>query len=119
MNLPSFDAMSALFHSDPAAFERFRTELIESEISKASPERQRRLRGLQFRIDAIRRTSKTPLASCVLIQQMLHDKAFELLTILKEDHRPCPRTRYHDNILPFERRRHRALTSDSMSPPAD
>ena len=117
MNLPSFDAMSTLFHSDPAAFERLRTQLIESEISKASPDTQRRLRGLQFRIDAIRRTSKTPLACCVRIQQMLNSKAFELLTVLNDGYLPAPQAPYHNNILPFARPYHHALTSDSISPP--
>jgi len=68
-----FEKLSALAASDPDAFESLRADLIEEQILRAPPERQQRLRCLQWRIDQIRRSSRTPLAACIRISQMMWD----------------------------------------------
>lgn len=47
--------------------------MIEAFICSVPEERQPRLRGLQWRIDQIRRTARTPLASCIRISRMMWD----------------------------------------------
>ncbi len=79
MNLPDFDELLALAQSDPTELERLRREMIEEVIASASNERlQRRLRGLQFRVDATIRLSRTPMAACLNVSRMMHDSFLEL-----------------------------------------
>lgn len=69
--LPSHEILSKLACDDPQAFEALREELVACLIRKA-PERIRpRLYGIQFRINAIRRLSRTPLGALVKIQAMM------------------------------------------------
>lgn len=69
--LPSHETMSKLACDDPQAFEALREEVVASFIRNA-PERIRpRLYGIQFRVDAIRRLSRTPLGALVKIQAMM------------------------------------------------
>lgn len=71
-----FEEWSALARSDPDAFEARRRQAIEALIQSAPAHRQERLRGLQWRIDQIRRTSKTPLAACLRISQLMWDSVY-------------------------------------------
>ena len=69
--LPSYEILSKLACDDPQAFEALRDELVARCIRNA-PERIRpRLYGIQFRVDSIRRLSRTPLAALVKIQAMM------------------------------------------------
>lgn len=69
----NFDAWSALAVGDPGRFEQQRSELISEVIGLTSAERQQRLKCLQWRIDKVRETSRTPLAACVKLSGMMHD----------------------------------------------
>lgn len=60
-----FDAWSELYASDPEAFERQREELIKAEIAKSPESMQRRLKGIQFELDAKRSLCDSPLDSCM------------------------------------------------------
>lgn len=71
--LPEFDVLLEMAQKRPEQLESLRVELIEQIICSASEDVQRRLRGLQFKVDTTRRTSKTPLASCIRISQMMFD----------------------------------------------
>lgn len=71
-----FEEWAALARSDPDAFEARRRQVIEALIQSAPAHRQGRLRGLQWRIDQIRRTSKTPLAACLRISQLMWDSVY-------------------------------------------
>lgn len=66
-----FEEWSALARSDPAAFEARRAQTVEEFIDSVPAERRERLRRLQWRIDQLRRTSKTPLAACVRINHLM------------------------------------------------
>ncbi len=59
-----FDAWAALAEADPQAFEAQRHAAIEALIAESRPELQRRLRGLQWRLDMERRRYHHPLAAC-------------------------------------------------------
>ena len=69
-----FDSWAALARENPQAFEIKRRYIIEQVISQASPGRQQRLRCLQWQLDQIRNTSRTPLAACLRMQRMLWEK---------------------------------------------
>lgn len=66
-----FDHWAALARSDPESFEAQRTELLERVIARAPVHRQRRLRGLQWQLDQVRATAKTPMAACVRMNEMM------------------------------------------------
>ena len=82
-----FDNWSILAKTDPDAFEARRADVIEEFISHAPPDRQMRLRRLQWRIDQVRRTSTTPLSACIRISRMMWDSVLGdggLLETLKQ-----------------------------------
>ncbi|MCW8918253.1 MAG: DUF3135 domain-containing protein [Gammaproteobacteria bacterium] len=66
-----FEQWRELAKRDPAGFEARRLELIEALIDSSSPRRQRRLRGLQWRIDLMRDHAANPLAACVSLNRMM------------------------------------------------
>ncbi len=68
-----FDEWVALAQTDPAAFEARRSNLIEDFIQNSPNHMQRRLRGLQFRVDMERRRAHTPMGACVRISGMMWD----------------------------------------------
>ena len=68
-----FDEWSRLAKTDPAAFEARRLALIEEYLGQFPPLDQRRLRGLQFRIDMERRRARTPMAACLRLSSMMWD----------------------------------------------
>jgi len=66
-----FDEWSRLAKADPSAFEARRLALIEEYLRQFPQPDQQRLRGLQFRIDMVRRRSRTPLSACLKISSMM------------------------------------------------
>jgi hypothetical protein len=76
----NFDEWAQLAKQDEAAFEEKRAIILKQEIENcASNDRELRiLKGLQFRIDMIRRKHKTPLAACMAISKMLMDQVYQL-----------------------------------------
>lgn len=68
-----FDEWQALAKSDPQEFEARRTQVIEDFIQSAPDDLQRRLRGLQFRVDMERRRAANPLSACMRISDMMWD----------------------------------------------
>lgn len=80
-----FDDWLQLFKSDPIAFEEMRKQEIERFINNAPEYNQRRLRGLQFRVDAKRDMLKhTPYKACVELSKMMHESFAELRYQLNE-----------------------------------
>ena len=82
---PTTDELLKLAQENPEALESLRQREIESLISSAPEGMQRRLRGLQFQIDAKRSLSKTPMAACVAVSQMMFNSVYELNDILNGD----------------------------------
>lgn len=69
----NFDEWASLAQNDPAAFEERRSCVIENFIQNSPCHLQRRLRGLQFRVDMERRRARTPMGACVRISGMMWD----------------------------------------------
>lgn len=101
-----------LARDNPAEFERRRLQEIEAVIAQARPEHQQRLRGLQFRIDAERQRSSSPMGACVRINRMMWDSFGELRQSLQDlqgelEGTPRPRrkiasvARVPAQVLPF------------------
>ncbi len=69
--LPSHEELSQLARDDPQAYETLRRELVESFIANAPDKYQKRLRGIQFRVDHQRQLSHTALGSTVLVYRLM------------------------------------------------
>lgn len=69
-----FDDWADLAIHDPEGFESRRADAIEEAIRHAPPRLQARLRRLQWKLDQIRRTSATPMAACIRMNQLMWDR---------------------------------------------
>jgi hypothetical protein len=76
--LPSHEILARLALDDPRAFEELRSAMIENCIARAPQKIQCRLRQLQFRVDGIRRRSRSPLGALMKIQSLMWDSYFQL-----------------------------------------
>ncbi len=86
--LPSFETLLKMAKQDPEALERVRQQHIDKAISNAPEGYRQRLSGLQFQIDGIRRTSKSPMSACINISKMMHDSLHTLKTYIDESETP-------------------------------
>ncbi len=73
-----FDHWAELARDDPAVFEQLRQLTLDLAILKRSRRNRERLQGLQWRIDRLREQSRTPMAACVNLSNMMWD-TFEKL----------------------------------------
>lgn len=71
-----FDEWSALARTDPEAFDLKRRTWIDDSIGHGAD--QRRLRGLQCRIDLERTRAHTPLKACLRLSSLMWDSFHEL-----------------------------------------
>lgn len=77
--LPKFDELVKLAQHNPEALENLRQQHINFIIDKAEPTHQKRLRGLQFQIDAQRSIhANSPMGSCVKISKMMQESFTEM-----------------------------------------
>lgn len=103
---PTTDELIKLAKQDPEALEALRQREINALIDSAPAEMQRRLRGLQFQIDAKRKLSKTPMAACMAISKMMFDSVYELNDVLngtKNDDADAREASNRADILSFPR----------------
>ncbi|MNC67473.1 hypothetical protein D3C75_1179740 [compost metagenome] len=67
------------------------------------PDQQRRLRGLQFRIDCQRRLAKNNLDSCIRIANMMHDSVYamrrHMLHLQEESLAQAEESQPPDNVI--------------------
>ncbi len=68
-----FEKWSGLANEDPEAFEQTRERVINQFIADLPEDKQQRMRCLQWRVDSVRRLSKTPMAACIEISKMMWD----------------------------------------------
>ncbi|MCP3908189.1 MAG: DUF3135 domain-containing protein [Oceanicoccus sp.] len=76
--MPNFDTLLDLALNDPEQLEEIRSQLAMKTINSAPESVRQRLRGLQFQIDTTCKLSKTPLAACIRLSEMMHNSLEEL-----------------------------------------
>jgi len=76
--LLDFDEWMVLAKNSPDEFEKKRREHIELFFENIPEEKQDRLKGLQWQIDQTRKLSRTPMASCIAISNMMWDSVQHL-----------------------------------------
>ncbi len=96
-----FSQWAEMARTDPEGFEAMRDEALQEFIRTAPEDYRQRLSGLQFRIDLERRRSKTPLAACIRISQLMMSKLHdEFIPALRMDTPPEPE-KDRARVLPF------------------
>ena len=68
-----FDEWLELAKRDPEGFELRRQAVIENYLNALPLSKQRRMRGLQFRIDMERRRAHTAMGACIKLSSMMWD----------------------------------------------
>ena len=102
--LPVHDELVQLLRRDPDAYEALRQELIDDLIDQAPVELKPRLRGLQFRIDGVRRVSQSALGTTVRIYEMMWRSFLVLNDELSAFPQASPKSEGKTAvILPFRR----------------
>ncbi|MCR9279681.1 MAG: DUF3135 domain-containing protein [Pseudomonadaceae bacterium] len=92
-SLPEFDVLVDMARNDPERLEALRQSMVQSVIESSSDENmRRRLAGVQFRVDAVRRRATTPLSACIQISEMMCQSLAEL-------HRSMVAPETHPNVL--------------------
>jgi len=78
-----FDEWAQLAKQDMVAFEEKRDATLKQFIEScaSNDDELRRLNGLQFQINMIRRKHKSPMGACIAISEMMMDKLYELVTL--------------------------------------
>lgn len=103
-----FDALRELARSDPEGFEDRRRALIEDLIGQAPQWQQRRLRGLQWRVDMERQRASNPLAACIVLSRMMWESVAGhgglLETIESNGTVPHQKTDRNADVIVLERR---------------
>jgi len=82
-----FTYWSNLAKTDPERFEQERKDAIEAVITSAPEHLQKRLRGIQWRVDIERSRASNPLSSAIRLNKMMmdfawSDKGFPLIASL-------------------------------------
>lgn len=78
-SLPEFDVLVDMARNDPERLEALRQSMVQNVIDNSGDEGlRRRLAGVQFRVDAVRRRSASPLAACIQISEMMCQSLAEL-----------------------------------------
>jgi hypothetical protein len=82
--LPRFDELMRLASQEPEKLENLQKTWVNSVITNAPENFQRRLRGLQFQIDMERERASNPISSCIRISQMMHEGLANLREVLNQ-----------------------------------
>jgi hypothetical protein len=109
----NFDEWASLAATDLPAFETQRHRIIEAAIQQAPARNQQRLRCLQWKLDQIRTTARTPMVACLRMNRMLWETVASetgLLACLQYaagcgDHPREHREATTAKIIPLARRR--------------
>ncbi len=78
LELPSYEVLSQLALNEPDKYETLRQDLINKFIESADERIKPRLLGIQFRVDSMRRLSKSPLGLSVGIYGMMWECFLDL-----------------------------------------
>lgn len=80
----NFDQWMQLAKEDPVVFEQKRQSALQAIIDHAPEDQQRRLKGLQFQIDAQCSLAKSDMERMVRISKMMHQSFHDLRVSLND-----------------------------------
>ncbi len=80
----NFDEWASLHKNDPVAFEEKRIEWLTICVVEAPKKYQKRLNGLMFHINTIRRTEKNPMQTCLKNSSLMMDSLNDMRVFLSD-----------------------------------
>lgn len=105
INEIDFEYWSKLASTDPQKFEQLRRDKISAIIERSTSHRQKRLRGLQWKIDLIREQHKdSATTACLAISELMwetFEHLAELLQTQADNSLSAPTPPLQENIIPF------------------
>jgi hypothetical protein len=66
-----FDKWAELAKINPDAFEKLRSQYLTNVLNKIAEPRRHKFECLQWKIDQIRHTTKSPLSACIKISNLM------------------------------------------------
>lgn len=96
-----FDRWLELAKSDPDSFEELRSRTIDAAIGRFAQSRQSHLRRVQWRIDQVRERSRTPMAACIAISNMMWDSFHHLNSTYRHLSQQTSARQSLDNLAPL------------------
>ncbi len=100
-----FEKWAELARSNPAAFEKLRSQFLSNALNRITDSKRHKFECLQWRIDKIRQTTKTPLSACIKISQLMWSSFEELQQQYQNDdilEKITVRRHKSATILPFQ-----------------
>ncbi len=97
-----FEKWSELAKTDPQAFERLRRQFLLSALNRIDSNKRHKFECLQWRLDQIRHTTKTPLSACMKISQLMWTSFEELRQHYSDDTVMADSPKKSATILPFQ-----------------
>lgn len=104
LELPAFDTLRYLAEHDPARLELLRRTLTEQIIARSPEASRRRLRGLQFQINARISVAPNPVAACVALSAMMHEALEHLQSAFFDMPESASTQTGNARIIPFRGR---------------
>lgn len=79
-DLPEFEVLSALYKSNPQAFEEFRRNALREAIDQAPPRHRPALNALLEKMEHARKTAASPIDAAIIASRMMNESAERLFT---------------------------------------
>ena len=77
-DLPEFEALSALYKSNPKAFEEFRRNALREAVDQAPPRHRPALNALLEKMEEARKTAASPMDAAIIASRMMSESADRL-----------------------------------------
>ncbi|MFV2059426.1 MAG: DUF3135 domain-containing protein [Gammaproteobacteria bacterium] len=100
-----FDKWAELARRNPQAFEKLRSQFLANALNHITDSKRHKFECLQWRVDKIRQTTKTPLSACIKISQLMWDSFDELQQQYTDENSYTNKASQPDKsakILPFQ-----------------
>lgn len=99
-HLPSIDSLFKMAQDDPEELERLRETLCTQLIENAPKRYQRRLNGLQFQINMMRKKSNNDLHCCIKLSEMMLESYQKLQSVINNLNQENCQTDVEKNTQP-------------------
>jgi len=81
---PTINHLISWAESQPELLQDWFEQELNDLIENAPISHQKKLRGLQFRIEMTKRRAKTPIASCIEISKLMYESFYDLKNVLDD-----------------------------------
>lgn len=99
-----FDRVRKMYKEDPQRLEAIQKRMVQELIDSAPEEYQRKLRGMQFRVDVERRLSHNPMQSYLKLSELFWTEGFQnFQDVMNGDYKTPEPKGGGDNVISIRR----------------